>query len=177
MYALASSGVVLGLRGSVLGICVAGAALAVCLEVAWQARHLGLSKGGDVRSGECMKYFMFLCYFTGFLASLAVGRFLYIRHLNRRFRGSRDNFDGIGLEETDASGGWMECHHAAYQLRGDPMVGDDQPPLDLENEQESHETMDEIATSPPDSSDLDVPHRAPSAVGYKVPAGEQRDAA
>ena len=122
----------------------------------------------DAFHGECMKYFMFLCYFTGFLASLAVGRFLWIRHLNRRFRGSRDNFDGIGLEETDASGGWMECHHAAYQLHGDPMVVDDQPSLDLENEEESHETMDETATSPPDSSDLDVPHHLRLATRYPL---------
>ena len=31
----------------------------------------------DAFHGECMKYFMFLCYFTGFLASLAVGTFIY----------------------------------------------------------------------------------------------------
>ena len=84
MYALASSGVVpglLGLRGSVRGICLAGAALqaqhfrlnkgpnvrsgvvwcrsgaawapGLCawVEFAWQARHFRLSKGPDVRSG------------------------------------------------------------------------------------------------------------------------------
>ena len=69
----------------------------------------------------------------------------------------RDNFDCIGLDETDDPEGWMEFHHAEVQLRGDPTVVDEQPPLDAENEEESHETMDEAATSPPDSSDLDVP--------------------
>ena len=73
MYALGSCGVVLGLRGSMLGLCVAGVALgALCLELAgeaalgwywrraglrlvaifaWQARHFRLSKGSDARSG------------------------------------------------------------------------------------------------------------------------------
>ena len=53
-----------GTSGCVLGICVAGVALgALCLEFAWQARHLGLSKGGDVRSGvvRCRAWAPGLC--------------------------------------------------------------------------------------------------------------------
>ena len=53
----------------------------------------------------------------------------------------RDNFDGIRLDETNDPEGWMGFHHAEFQLRGDPVAVDKQPPLNLENEEDTHETM------------------------------------
>lgn len=115
-----------------------------------------------------MNCFMLLYYFIGFLTSLALGRCLYICHLNRRSTATRVHFDGSGLDETNDPRGWMEFHQKALQQRGDPMVEDEQPPVDLENEEESYATMDGAATPSPDSSDLDVPHHLQLATRYPV---------
>ena len=49
-----------------------------------------------------------------------------------------------------------------------PIVEEEQPPVDLENEEESYATMDGAATPSPDSSDLDVPHHLQLATRYPV---------
>eukprot|EP00435_Cladocopium_sp_Y103_P068454 s73_g31.t1 len=107
-----------------------------------------------------------LVYFACFLPLLAVGRAIYVCHLNRRFRAMRDQFGDVGLGETDDPEGWMEFHHGHGVPRGEPIVLEEPEPEESNRmmlEESEEATMDEAGSDPPTSETNVDPTRVLSA--------------